>query len=422
MKNNLGLFSKLLLIFSLLATGIVLSFTFSFWLLWERPIPRLIEKNAVNYSSYLVEDFLSEPNGNKIKKMQEETGFHVQVETKDKLRMSGDLPWIDTNQLQLIPVKFDRDGISLYRKKRTHFLRVDRPDASFVFGISKPFPKEAPVLPLSLAIVITVILLIVAYKVIYRMFIPLNEIERAAHKYAKGDFDYHFSGAGESQLRALGTSIQTMAVAIQRILKSKQDLVVGVAHEFRAPLSRMKLNLEMLATSEKVLSLKEDVIELSGIVSDILEAEAVKSPNSILEVKEFNLKDLVLETIQKYFSKDDISVGGGGVFLKADPSKLQIALKNIISNAVKYSNYAPVEIKLNKSHVSIIDSGPGILEEDKIRITEAFYRAEKSRNRQLGGIGLGLYLTKEIIDAHNFQLEINSTNKGTEIKIVYKKT
>jgi signal transduction histidine kinase len=165
---------------------------------------------------------------------------------------------------------------------------------------------------------------------------------------------------------------------------------------------------------------------MDTMITGLLETYRTENDNGKLNIKKTDITELIKNLILKFgdalinlssdFDKREINL---------DKDKMEIALRNIIDNAIKYSNGKPVEIKIsenpvnsNETIVSIKDSGRGIESEEFNKIFEPFYRVDKSRDKKTAGYGLGLSIVKKILDLHNSSVEIISKPfHGTEFKI-----
>lgn len=255
---------------------------------------------------------------------------------------------------------------------------------------------------------------------------PVRSMQVGVAKISEGDFSISLPETTSDELGQLVKSFNGMAQQIRNDIKSRDQLLRDISHELRSPLSRMLLALEFVPEGSARQTLKNNITVLDKMTGVILEEERLDSPFGKINCEQFDVCTLIKEIV------DDKKTGGNcirfstetSLELNADKERIRIALANVIDNAVKYSSprETPVEVKVgneaNEAVVTVIDSGSGIPDEDLPFIFEPFYRVDKARRHNVKGYGLGMSLTKKIIEAHHGTIAIESiVNKGTTVKI-----
>jgi len=207
-----------------------------------------------------------------------------------------------------------------------------------------------------------------------------------------------------------------------------------VTHELRTPLTTLQSHIEAMidgvleANPEHLMSIHEEIIRLGYIVKDLEHLSRYDSKSSDLKLEKINLSHCITKIINIYeaqFRKKQVSLifNKKDIFLNVDKDKMSQVFINLLSNALKYtptSGEVVINMKttLNKVIIEIKDNGVGIDKEDMPFIFERFYRADKSRNRQTGGSGIGLAIVKSIIMAHEGKVYAQSeVGKGTNLII-----
>jgi signal transduction histidine kinase len=176
----------------------------------------------------------------------------------------------------------------------------------------------------------------------------------------------------------------------------------------------MRVNLELLDESEVQAKLIEDVREMESLVAAILESERLNNRHATLSRSQCEILTLIEEVVLQHPCADRIKTSLSPVQLDVDQLRMKLLLKNLIDNACHYSSrqQQAIEISLRKDNDSVIisvrDHGDGIESAEIPRLTEAFYRSDQARRRNTGGYGLGLYLCKLIVDAHDGEMLIES--------------
>lgn len=421
MKTH-SLYTRLLFTFLSLSLLVATSFSLSFFFLGDRPLKTLIKTNIGLYSSLLVDKIGTPPNLKLAQELADDNGLYINIKSNSLNYETLELPF-EFKGAKEINTNASDPNTKFYKKKGIHFISIKRDNFVYLFAFSFKLQRKPPILPIIVGLCFMFFWLFIFYRIVKKLFLPLDHIQNAAISYSKGDFSYHLPEQGNSNLVQLSKSINRMASDIREILDSKRELITAVAHELRTPLTRMKLNVEMIQDEKRRNSISEDVNELSTIVNDILEAESIKNTYTKLDTKSITMNELLDSCIDKYYKKNClISIESNSIKkMDIDPDKYTLVIKNIIDNAIKYGSEKPIKICITDSFLSISDSGVGVSNQNITKLTQAFYREEKSRNKNSGGIGLGLYLSNKILEAHKHKLIVNSEGKGqgSEFKIEF---
>ncbi len=207
------------------------------------------------------------------------------------------------------------------------------------------------------------------------------------------------------------------------IVKARDNLLRSVNHELRAPLSRMKIDIEMLKNEEIRKSLNEDIEYMHTLVEELMEIEKIKV--EVLDKASLDLTKLINEVIDKlnldldvlFFEQEE------SIFYKGDERKLEKLFKNLLENAYKYKDEEGcVRVKIQEAKkkiiVTVMNEGTSVPTEDLPFLFEPFYRVDKAREVAKGGLGLGLNICKEIVSAHDGKIQVSSKKGlGTIFKI-----
>ncbi len=243
----------------------------------------------------------------------------------------------------------------------------------------------------------------------------------------------------DAELKNEGSILILRDITEQQKLDTMQkEFVANVSHELKTPLTSIKSYTETLlggnVDDEKTKREFLHVIEaeadrMSELVKDLLSLSALDMKRTVLNFRKHQVADLINSTVEKvliaandkkHTIKKEIIYQGKAVF---DFDKIQRVLINVLMNSVKYTDPGgeiTIYATKNKGNIQIkvADNGMGIPEKDLSRIFDRFYRVDKARSRKMGGTGLGLAIAKEIVAAHNGEIQINSTaEKGTEVVI-----
>jgi len=248
----------------------------------------------------------------------------------------------------------------------------------------------------------------------------IKQLAEAAENFGKG-VDSSFKPYGSSEVRTAGVAFNKMRERIKRQMSERTQMLAGVSHDLKTPLTRMNLRLAMLPDTEDNAAFREDVVEMQQMLEGYLAFARGEGSEKSVEV-DFNF--LVSEIVGKFkmlghnieYEPNQVSP------LKGRQQALKRAVTNIVSNACYYAKNVKIELqeKNNRLELFIEDDGPGIPEDKREEVFKAFYRLEESRNKQTGGVGLGLSITKDIIRSHGGTIKLSEGSLGglkVEIKL-----
>jgi signal transduction histidine kinase len=262
-----------------------------------------------------------------------------------------------------------------------------------------------------------VFLLALSYLVVRSLFRPIDAIRQGTARIGRGDFDHRISNGRQDQLGDLARDVNKLAADVRGMLDAKRQLMLGISHELRSPLTRLRLGLEFVEDGEAKESLKSDIEEMEQIVSTLLEAERLNTRHAALNRTEVQLRELVEQLIEDYFERDQARIAlqfsDDAMVANVDDARLMLLIKNLLSNALRYSDpeAGPVTLRVSKEQgelvIQVSDHGPGFAPEQAANIGEPFFRGDPSRTRRTGGAGLGLYLTRLVVEAHGGSLRLD---------------
>lgn len=265
---------------------------------------------------------------------------------------------------------------------------------------------------------ITIILL-------YLLSLRLKRFENTCIAFAEGDFEARASIKSPHKIGKLNVTFNQMAEKISGLITSNRSLTNAVAHEFRTPIFRVQCNLDMLDDSgvrpeqmPYLEGIQEDLDELNTMVEELLHFSKLKRLDKQLDV----IKTPILHLIEKQLAhlqfETDIKLqltSTQEVECDIEVRGIQRALGNIIRNGYKYAK-STVQISISDHSkfvlIQIENDGPAIDEVDRERVFDPFTRLDKSRDRQSGGHGLGLAITKQIVKQHGGDIKITDSHLG----------
>lgn len=264
----------------------------------------------------------------------------------------------------------------------------------------------------------------------------MHALREAAHKIANGKLDTRVVVKGKDEMAGLAESFNSMAAQLetahrqQRELETlRSDLIAWIGHDLRTPLTSIRAILEALAdgmvedpeTVQRYLTTAQrDIRSLSGLIDDLFEMAQMDAGGLQLDIEPNSITDLISDTLESFSELaarkgvklcGDVSADVDPVMM--DPRRIGRVLSNLVANALRHTPGGGVVTvnglrKESQVIVEVIDTGVGIGKDDLSHVFERFYRGEKSRNRDTGGAGLGLAISKGIIEAHGGQISVES--------------
>jgi len=246
---------------------------------------------------------------------------------------------------------------------------------------------------------------------------PITNLARAAEKFGKGEEIEEFKPSGAAEIRQAGFEFDKMRKRIIRHLNQRSEMLSGISHDLRTPLTRMKLQIAFIKEKELANKLSEDINEMEKMLNEYLQFTS----SAYLEKDEiFDLSELIQEIIKKY-NNNNISVKiPSRIHINGRKNLIKRCINNLIDNAIKYGDKVVVELNKNNNNLflKVEDNGPGIPEKEYDNVFKPFYKIDKGRADSKSSVGLGLSIASDIIRSHggNIKLE-KSSLKGLGVKI-----
>jgi len=246
---------------------------------------------------------------------------------------------------------------------------------------------------------------------------PITNLARAAERFGKGEEIEEFKPSGAMEIRQAGQEFDKMRKRILRHLKQRNEMLSGISHDLRTPLTRMKLQVVFIKDIDLAKKMTEDINEMEKMLNEYLQFTS----SSYSEKDEmFNLSELI-ENVTKKYNNQNISLNYfPRVYFNGKKNLIKRCLNNLIDNAFKYSN--KVEVNLTKKNtnlfITIDDDGPGIPKNEHNNVFKPFYKIDKGRADSKSSVGLGLSIASDIIRSHGGNIKLDKSNmKGLKVKI-----
>lgn len=242
---------------------------------------------------------------------------------------------------------------------------------------------------------------------------PIRRLAAAADSFGKGSDAPGFKPEGAAEVRLAASAFIRMRDRIQRQISQRTEMLAGVSHDLRTPLTRMRLQLAMMAGGEDAEALRQDIAEMEQMLEGYL---AFARGEGTEQAQPIDLARLLREVT------NDARHSGRRIVLRAEepltvtlrPNAFKRSLTNLVQNACRYGKSVEVAARLahGQLEVTIDDDGPGIPPEKRADVFKPFFRLEASRNPMTGGVGLGLTIARDIVLGHGGELVLGDAPQG----------
>ena len=259
----------------------------------------------------------------------------------------------------------------------------------------------------------SIILLFFSYFFMNKQIRPLKRLAIIAETFGRGLDAPELQSSGASEIRQTANAFNQMRTRIKRFLKQRTDMLAGVSHDLRTPLTRMKLQLSLLKEEKAKKELELDINEMTAMLDSYVSFVRSEAPEPIENInlnsliKEI-LKNIDQEIIEIIFQETNVIKTSGR------PVQLKRAFQNIIDNSIRYSYKLNIEIYINDNDCCIVieDDGPGVPNKNFEDVFKPFFTLDPSRNKLKGESGLGLSITRDIIRAHGGEIRLDKSKFG----------
>ena len=246
---------------------------------------------------------------------------------------------------------------------------------------------------------------------------PIINLAKASEKFGRGELFENFIPSGALEIRQAGYEFDKMRKRIIRHLNQRSEMLSGISHDLRTPLTRMKLQLAFVKDEKISKKLSNDITEMEKMLNEYLNFSSSRSTE---KTETFDLSEL-LETIVQKYEKNEITTDiPERVYLDGRKNLIQRCFNNLIDNSIKYSEKILISLKKSANNITITvdDDGPGIPKNERENVFKPFYKIDKSRGDSKSSVGLGLSIASDIVRSHggNILLETSPKN-GLRVKI-----
>ena len=259
----------------------------------------------------------------------------------------------------------------------------------------------------------SILLLILSYFLMNKQIRPLKRLAIIAETFGRGLDAPELQSAGAAEIRQTANAFNQMRTRIKRFLKQRTDMLAGVSHDLRTPLTRMKLQLSLLKDEKAKKELEIDIKEMTAMLDSYVSFVRSEAPEPIESINLNNFLKEIIKNINilkieiNFLEKNIIQTSGR-------PLQLKRAFQNIIDNSIRYSDKLNIEIFTNDEGCCILleDNGPGIPNRNYEDVFKPFFTLDPSRNKLKGESGLGLSITRDVIRSHGGEIKLDKSKLG----------
>ena len=242
---------------------------------------------------------------------------------------------------------------------------------------------------------------------------PIRRLANAVEDFGKGRDAPDFKPEGAAEIRQAAAAFNMMRDRIQRMINQRTEMLAGVSHDLRTPLTRMKLQLAMLEDSADISDLKADIAEMENMVEEYLSfARGEGAENVIVS----NVSEILIEIVNRIGGKNtDIKLQtSGDLSMPLRPNAFRRCVTNLVNNALIYGGNATIQASRNGGAIEIMidDSGPGIPENQREKVFKPFYRLDNARSPDIAGTGLGLAIARDVMRGLGGDLVLEESPTG----------
>ena len=296
-----------------------------------------------------------------------------------------------------------RELVEIKIKYQDGFLRIffpkDRisPSSARIFALWITFPG--------------LLLIFIAIIFLKNQTRPIVNLAKAAEKFGKGEFIKNFKPSGAKEIRQAAHEFDKMRKRITIHLNQRSEMLSGISHDLRTPLTRLKLQITLLKQEDLSKKMGEDVEEMERMLNEYLEFSRNQKNE---DTEKINLSLIINDLVKKYEDKNINVLVEKDLEINIRPNSIRRCLTNLIDNGLTYGKKVEITSEKTIKNISIYvdDNGPGIEESEYKNITKPFYRIDKSRGQNKSGVGLGLSITNDIVSSHGGNISFSKSLLG----------
>ena len=392
---------------------------------WFKTHKALVRITAGEINTFLVlyPEFEEKNEVNKlIKTYGEKNGIQISFKTEIKKLPSQDLTKWYSLYDQIIKeeftkkladpfwhnVRFDSDHVQIFILNNNQIIE-------FLIPKSNIRSKSGRIFALWI-IIPSLIFLLISLIFLRNQLKPIILLSRAAEKFGKGQYDSDFKVSGALEIRQASYEFERMKKRILKHISQRTAMLSGISHDLKTPLTRLKLQIELLNKNQKLNSLKEEITEMEKMINEYLDFASNQYSQPI---ENFNIIQLIQNLIDKSFKKNIRIKSPKNLVFSGRKNLIRRCIANLINNSQKYAENISITCKKIKKTIliNIDDDGPGIADEHKEKVFRPFYRVDKSKSLKDSNVGLGLSIVEDIVNSHGGTVKLLNNPKGKGLRV-----
>ena len=336
---------------------------------------------------------------------------------------------IEKHKLKKLPRLKNKDKETFYNKIHTFgFISIFQESLEDEFIIHIKYLDDEYILKtpdedninekfrLNLLIFLDIFVLLLIFLYIVKLLSPLKKITKEIESFSKGDLTTRVQIDSNDEIGVLAKTFNQMANNLEVLIKTREELLRDIGHELRTPIAKGKFAIEKVSDFSQKELLKKIFSDLEILTNELIELEKLNS--SKLDITTFSAETLIIESLSKLYINDESKIKieiKNDFKIEADLNYLSTALKNLIDNALKYTNSFPIIIKSENYEIEVINSGERLSKD-----LEYYLKPFTQELAQRDGFGLGLSIVKKILKKHSLKLIYDYKNNNNIFKINFK--
>ena len=305
-------------------------------------------------------------------------------------------------------VRFDSDYVQIFILNNNQIIE-------FLIPKSNIRSKSGRIFALWITIP-SLIFLLISIIFLRNQLKPIILLSQAAKRFGKGQYDSDFKVSGALEIRQASYEFERMKKRILKHISQRTAMLSGISHDLKTPLTRLKLQIELLNKNQKLNSLKEEITEMEKMINEYLDFASNQYSQPI---ENFNIIQLIQNLIDKSFKKNIRIKSPKNLVFSGRKNLIRRCIANLINNSQKYAENIIITCKKMKTtiQINIDDDGPGIANEHKEKVFRPFYRVDKSRTLNESNVGLGLSIVEDIVNSHGGTVKLLNNPKGKGLRV-----
>ncbi len=295
-------------------------------------------------------------------------------------------------------------------------IKADQEVIQIFFPKSKIAPSSVRIFVLWITMP-SIILILIAILFLRNQTRPIVKLSKAAERFGRGERVDDLRPSGASEIRKATLEFDKMMRRINKHLTQRSEMLSGISHDLRTPLTRLKLQLAMMDKKDTAKKMAADIDEMEKMLNDYLQYTKSQSEEDYVEV---NIKSILLDILKNFDTKKYEFVADEEVMIQGRKNLIKRCISNVVENGLSYGNKIFVELRrsVNSAIITVADDGPGLQKSEYENVFKPFYRVDKSRGLNKSGVGLGLSITQDIVKSHGGNISLSeSKHNGLLVKI-----